>query len=220
MNYMSAISMIMVICVNTMIGNNEDNINMHLSDDTLSGYITGNRSTLQIELSRNDTHNAHTGARFEQIAYTFTNDYGEINVYHTCVYDFDYNDKMDYASVYTHIGHMNNVTARTFGASVSEIVLFLIIQSWKVVTSDNSMCNIGMGKCYLFQMRGCYMHGIQPTTVCVMKLWTLIVDLCPVSRITKANRRGVTCTGLCTDLFGILLYPYLLGSHLFVRELE
>ena len=150
MNYMSAISMIMVICVNTMIGNNEDNINMHLSDDTLSGYITGNRSTLQIELSRNDTHNAHTGARFEQIAYTSTNDYGEINVYHTCVYDCDYNDKMDYASVYTHIGHMNNVQLEHLVRASVKLCYSLLYNRgrWLQVTTQCATLEWGNAICF------------------------------------------------------------------------
>ena len=82
--------------------------------------------------------------------------------------------------------------------------------------------------CYLFQFTKLFMHGTRMVREYVMKRENLIVDLCLGTRIliywmTKANRRGVTCTGdswRCTDLFGIFSYSYLLGSPLFERELE
>ena len=41
-----------------------------------------------------------------------------------------------------------------------------------------------------------------------------------IGRMTKAYRRGVTCTEIIRICLVSCLYPYLLGSPLFVRELE
>ena len=192
-NYMSAISMITAISVNAMIGNNEDNINMHLSDGRLSSYTTGNRSTLHVKLDLNDINNAHTGTGFEQIAYTFTNDYGEINEYQAYTCEFYYNDRMGYR----------------------------IIQSWMlhhvlVTTNDNSMCNLGVTNNYLFQTKGYYLYGIQLIREHVMNRGKRIVNLCLgihmlIYWMTKANRRGVTCT----EKYGFVWYLFV---PLFVRK--
>jgi hypothetical protein len=82
-----------------MIGNNGDNINMHLSDGLLSSYTKGNRSTLHVKLDLDDTNNAHTGTGFEQIAYTFTNDCGETSEDHTDTYGLNYNVRV--VTIYT-----------------------------------------------------------------------------------------------------------------------
>ena len=117
-------------------------------------------------------------------------------------------------------------------------------------TTNNTIHDNEMENCYLLGMKACCVswptmtrrlerigsshaietHGELESRVChstsrrglgtIIGLWKKHMHNQLNDRMTKAYRRGVTCTEKVRICLVSCLYPYLLASHLFERELE
>ena len=183
---------------------NVDSFSMSRTNARVSDYITSNHESMSdCKLDCCNTDNTHNGTGSEEpLACAVT--YDETQMYIT------YNNEMNTLWMRASNGCMNCVMIRECERSSSrcDIVIIqydTIMQSWKLdnemgFTLDNSMHVNEMKPCYSFQLTILYMHVVQTDMEYVMKRGKLTLDLCLGTRIliswmTKANRRGVTCTG-------------------------
>ena len=185
---------------------------------TASNYVSGINPHYN-----NDTGNTHDDGEQELLPYiVMTSDPGKISKNYSCAFESVSND------------WMNDVVIRTHDALSSNVAMVknqydTIMQSWKLdnelgFTLDNSMHVNEMKPCYLFQLTILYMHVVQTDGEYVMKRGKLTLDLCLGTRIliswmTKANRRGVTCTGEYGFVW-YLVVPLFVKKSSFERELE
>ena len=207
---------------------NVDRFSMPRTNARVSDYITSNHELMPgCKLDRCSTDNTHTGTGSEEsLACAVT--YDETQMYIT------YNNEMNTLWMRASNGCMNCIMIRECERSSSRCNIVIIqydtiMQSWKLdnemgFTLDNSMHVNEMKPCYLFQLTILYMHVVQTDGEYVMKRGELTLDLCLGTRIliswmTKANRRGVTCTGEYGFVW-YLVVPLFVRKSSFERELE
>ena len=167
-----------------------------------------------------------------------TNDSTSVKVLNGRISDHDMNK---YESM-PHIKCISLSSDSEIATNVRSLMLDRVQQGRK----DNIMCNVGTKECCvpgiqtmtrrLGQIGSSYIidtqttHGELESRVCQsacrkglgtkIGLWKKHMHNQLNDRMTKAYRRGVTCTEKVRICLVSCLYPYLLASHLFERELE
>ena len=198
---------------------NDDSFSMPQTDARISDITSDHESMPRCTLDCCNTDDTHTGTGSESLACAVT--YDETQMYITC------NSEMNTLWMCASNGCTNCVMIRECDRSSNNCGI-VMIQFNTIIQSSRMDHEVGFPFDIPIQgneMKICYsidklcLKGIRVGTkkTCFdLHIGTRI----STSWMTKANRRGVTCTRKVRICLVSCLYPYLLGSPLFERELE